>query len=78
MKILKYFLYFILLLVVLFGIFLIVSTLADYKPEEREVIFESSSPDTISTDTYLNVLSWNIGYCGLGEEMDFFFDGEKK
>lgn len=75
MKILKYFLYFILLLVVLFGLFLIVSTLGDYNPEERELIFESSSPDTISTDTYLNILSWNIGYCGLGAEMDFFFDG---
>jgi len=75
MKTLKYFTYFILLLVALFGIFLIVSTLADYNPEEREVVFESSSPDTISTDAYINVLSWNIGYCGLGEEMDFFFDG---
>ncbi len=78
MKILKYFLYFILLLVVLFGMFLIVSTLGDYNPEEREIVFESSSPDTISVDTYLNVLSWNIGYCGLGAEMDFFFDGGEK
>lgn len=32
------------------------------------------TPDTISCDT-LKIVSWNIGYAGLGDDMDFFYDG---
>ncbi len=78
MKFLRYFLYFILGLVILFGLFLLFSTIADYKPEERIIIDESSMPDTLSVDDSLCILTWNIGYCGLGKEMDFFYDGGEK
>lgn len=78
MKALRYFFYSILTLIVLFGLFLLFATIADYKPDERILINESSKPDTFSIDDSLCILTWNIGYCGLGKEMDFFYDGGKK
>lgn len=33
-------------------------------------------PEAITTDT-LKIVSWNIGYAGLGDDMDFFYDGGK-
>lgn len=29
-------------------------------------------------DQNISIISWNIGYCGLGKEMDFFYEGGKK
>lgn len=58
--------------VILFG------TITDYRPEpitELEISGESI-PDEIG-DSTLTFLSWNIGFCGLGAEMDFFYDGGK-
>ncbi len=78
MKLLRYFLYLVLGLALLFGLFLLFSTIVDYKPEERIIIDESSMPDTLSINDSLCILTWNIGYCGLGKEMDFFYDGGEK
>lgn len=66
------------LLVVLFvaGFFGYV-TLAKYKPkpiEKLEVIKASNDLHQKVSDTF-NLLSWNIGYAGLGKEMDFFYEG---
>ncbi len=77
MRIIKYLLYLIILLIGLFLIFLVTATISDYDPDKRLVLFEDSSPDTILTESRLDILSWNVGYCGLGAEMDFFFDGGK-
>ena len=47
----------------------------DYQPEPvSELIVSSHLPDTLP-DSVFTFLSWNIGYCGLGKEMDFFYDG---
>lgn len=50
----------------------------DYDPptETTVDISGSASKDTIP-DT-LTFLNWNIGFAGLGEESDFFYDGGKK
>lgn len=61
-------------LVVIPVLFFAISIIMEYRPDEREVIFTSDSPTPIKGDT-IKMLSWNIGYCGLGEEMDFFYDG---
>ncbi len=74
MKILRGILYLLLSLVLLFALFVLIASLSDYKPEEREVIFESSEPDTIMVHKPINILSWNLGYGGLGKDMDFFYD----
>ncbi len=36
-----------------------------------------NSPRTLPEDS-LRILCWNIGYCGLGDNMDFFYDGGTK
>ncbi len=47
----------------------------DYQPEATEsvALYASAEPRPIP-DT-LTLLSWNIGYAGLGAESDFFYDG---
>ncbi len=75
MKILKYVLYTILSFVILFALFLLYATITDYTPEERIILFESEHPDTIKAGSTLSLLTWNIGYAGLGENMSFFYDG---
>lgn len=45
----------------------------EYRPAEREVVYRGDRPGVLP-DT-LTVLSWNIGYAGLGADMDFFYDG---
>ena len=66
----------IILLLVLFGLFLLYITLTDFKPKEIEVISRETAT-TLSLDTF-NFAVWNIGYAGLGAEMDFFYDDGKK
>lgn len=74
MKIFKYILLFLVVILLLAGSFLYYTekTLPIFKPEER--IFSSTSGINLNRDT-ITILTWNIGYCGLGKEMDFFYDG---
>ncbi len=64
-------------LVGLFILFLIFATLDDYKPKERIEIFKSNDQQTVALDT-INIMTWNIGYCGMDESIDFFYDGGKQ
>ncbi len=48
-------------------------TFTEYSPGPLEVI-NVDSPPTEVNDT-LSLVTWNIGYCGLGAEMDFFYEG---
>jgi Metal-dependent hydrolase len=74
MKIFKYILLFFTVILLLSGSFLYYTekTLPSYKPEET--IFCSTSSCNFDKDT-ISILTWNIGYCGLGKDMDFFYDG---
>lgn len=66
--------------VVLLFIFLLVfGTLSDFRPEEKTLVFIDQS-DSVSHEEGLriNLLNWNIGYCGLDASMDFFYDGGKQ
>ncbi|MCO5265588.1 MAG: endonuclease/exonuclease/phosphatase family protein [Lentimicrobium sp.] len=55
------------------GSFLAYQTLTDYRPLPVEIIRVNGQaqvvPDTLICTTY------NIGYCGLGADMDFFYEG---
>lgn len=66
------------MLLVVIG-FLIYSTLAKYKPEKIEVlqIQQPQQGSGNATGQEVNILTWNIGYAGLGKEMDFFYEGGK-
>jgi len=58
---------------------LVFSTVTDYSPEpesEAPLSFSKPALGSIQKDT-ISMLIWNIGYCGLGAEMDFFNDGGK-
>ncbi len=61
------------------GVIILVGTITDYRP--KPVIKLDVSGNGISgeiPDSTFTFLSWNIGYCGLGAEMDFFYDGGTK
>ncbi len=73
-RILKYLTVLIASLIMVFLVFLVYSTLSDFNPRERILVYESDQPDTLAAGTY-HALSWNLGYAGLGEDMDFFYDG---
>lgn len=75
MKVLKMSLWIVLIASGLFGLFLLFSTLNDYRPGPESGVFSSSSPDPVPDSTTLTLVTWNIGYCGLDASMDFFYDG---
>ncbi|HEC42239.1 MAG TPA: endonuclease/exonuclease/phosphatase family protein [Bacteroides sp.] len=76
MKYLKYPLYLVLLLLGIFLFILIYGTLSDYKPDEQTLVSENPDASALDDSTF-NIMIWNIGYCGLSEKMDFFYDGGK-
>lgn len=53
---------------------LIYGTITDFEPSAEQPIFIDavSAVGPVST---ISLISWNIGYAGLGEESDFFYDG---
>ncbi len=59
-------------------VFLIYASFTDYKPAAKETIImaDTSLPDTIPAGR-LELYTWNIGYCGLGKNMDFFYEEGK-
>jgi endonuclease/exonuclease/phosphatase family metal-dependent hydrolase len=75
MKTLKIILKFVAVLIILFVLFVIYASVSDYKPDPTELVFESENPDTINVSKELSLMIWNIGYCGLSDDMDFFYDG---
>ena len=67
----------ILLAVLVLGAFLLVMTIADYNPPEKTVLHIEGHGDTTLPDT-MSILTWNLGYCSLGKEADFFLDGGRE
>jgi endonuclease/exonuclease/phosphatase family metal-dependent hydrolase len=63
--------------VFMFTCFLAYSTLADYKPGPEIIIYKGEVTRKIALNENLDFMIWNIGYCGLSKDMDFFYDGGK-
>lgn len=76
-KLFKFLSYLVAILVLLFAIFVLYNTLADYKPAPIVTVSEAKG-EVINVYDTLNVFVWNIGYCGLGDDMSFFYDGGEK
>jgi len=74
-KILLTLLWIILFPVVLFGIFLLYSTIFEYKPDDQVYVFSSEEEVLLSDSSTFSAMLWNIGFTGLGANMDFFYDG---
>lgn len=59
--------------------FLVFATVTDFKPAATEniaVTTPASIQPTIPAGK-IELYTWNIGYCGLGSKMDFFYEGGK-
>ena len=78
MRLIRPFLYLLLILVGAFLIFLAYASLDNYRPEEVQIQKLDNQPDIIQDTLSLNLLIWNIGYAGLDASMDFFYDGGKQ
>jgi endonuclease/exonuclease/phosphatase family metal-dependent hydrolase len=65
------------ILVALAGI-IIYALVSDYKPGEKTAIEMNEAPASIGDSAVVSLLTWNIGYCGMDEKMDFFYDGGSK
>lgn len=52
-------------------------TVTEYRPADYETLEISGTPGSraVAPEESLSILSWNIGYAGLGAEEDFFMDG---
>lgn len=64
------------LLLAAVGLFLTL-TLTEYRPEPQQMLAVSGASVPTLDKKSVTVLSWNIGYCALGSESDFFMDGGK-
>ncbi len=72
-KLLRFVMWLIITLLVIVLIFFSWQTLNEYNPEPVERIITEGITSEVS-DT-LSLVTWNIGYCGLGAGMDFFYEG---
>ena len=76
-KVLKCILILILALVAAVAIFFGILTITEYKPADEESLEYTNrdSMKTLSIGDDVDILSWNVGYCGLSKTADFFMDG---
>lgn len=73
----KVFLYLLLFLASVFIIFLVYSRITEFSPPDKAVICEGTDDALPLSARSFTLTTWNLGYCGLGAEMDFFYDGGK-
>jgi len=63
----------------LFVILLLFITITEYRPQDEESAEVANNTATVKEYVELakpiDIISWNIGYCGLGAAQDFFMDG---
>ena len=75
--ILKIVTWIVIVVVLAFAGFLLYITITDYQPDKIEIISQKRAVIPLGEDT-LSFMIWNIGYAGLGAEMNFFYDEGKK
>lgn len=71
----------ILSLVLLAGLYvggnILYGTITDFKPLPSESLQIENTGQASPSDSSFSLLIWNIGYSGLGQKEDFFYDGGK-
>jgi endonuclease/exonuclease/phosphatase family metal-dependent hydrolase len=77
-KILKAIIIFIAIILSGFIGLIVYAFLSDYKPADKVTVAVTGPPTILSDTAALTLLTWNIGYCGLDRDMDFFYDGGTK
>lgn len=67
------------IIILYFSTIIVQAVLSDYQPEEVTALEITGNADKIpAKDSVFTLVTWNIGFSGLGEEMDFFYDGGTK
>ncbi|MGD2033595.1 MAG: endonuclease/exonuclease/phosphatase family protein [Bacteroidales bacterium] len=74
-KVIRPLLRFVLTVIILFALFLFFFSIVEYRPKYKKIVFSAHVPDTMKTGKSYSSFIWNIGYSGLGGNMDFFYDG---
>lgn len=74
-KILKILLALLLVVVLALGGLIGYAYFTDYKPENQTLVAENPQATALNDTLTYRAMIWNIGYCGLSAEMDFFYDG---
>ena len=64
--------------VLLFALFLLYLTIVEYRPKPVEEVPFTSEKGMLLREKPVSIMSWNIGFAGLGKDEDFFMDGGKK
>jgi len=68
----------VLLIIIYFAGILIINSLYDYRPEPLLLnVDKSQSLPGIEKHKPYSMITWNLGYAGLGNNSDFFYDGGK-
>ena len=68
--------YLVVLVVLYFVVIITWATITDYRPDSiTKLDIKGNARIDAIADSVITFLSWNIGYGGLGAEMDFFYDG---
>lgn len=66
-------------IVLLLGVALAVLTILEYRPKDiEEVPVENNQTRLVSLNQELSMMTFNMGYAGLGEDEDFIMDGGKQ
>ena len=55
--------------------FILIISVNDFQPENIINLEISNRSEIKLVDDTISILSWNMGYSGLGKDMDFFYDG---
>ena len=76
-KVFKFLLILLFVIIVAVGGLLGWLTATEYSPDPVETLapVQKEAEKALSEQAELKILSWNIGYAGLGKESDFFMDG---
>lgn len=53
-------------------------TITEYRPEAEETVYVADNNENAPQKDEFTLLSWNLGYCALGKESEFFMDGGKE
>ncbi|MBZ0243524.1 MAG: endonuclease/exonuclease/phosphatase family protein [Bacteroidales bacterium] len=67
-----------LLLIFVVGIFLLYLNIQDFNPASHETLKPAAHAYQRQVPAKFRLISWNIGYGGLGKSMDFFYDGGQR
>lgn len=75
-KLLRAVFYLVVLVALYFVVIIIWGSITDYQPDDiTNLGVQGNAKTTAIADSAISFLTWNIGYGGLGAEMDFFYDG---